>query len=465
MMFGGDLMRVIISGAGQVGYGIAEKLSLEGIEVTVIDKNADLVQRVRDTLDARGVHGHGSHPDVLAQAGAQDADMLIAVTQVDEVNMTACQVAHSIFNVPTRIARIRAQSYLSPQWQNLFARNHLPIDVIISPEMEVGDLILQRLAYPGASEIVAFEDENVMVIVVDVKEDCAVIDTPLRQLTELFQNLQATVMGVKRDGEIHAVSSHDSLSVGDQAVVAVSKSQIFRVLGLFGCDDQPPTKIVIGGAGNVGRYVARKLEESDDSISVRLIENNRQIAQIAAETLDKSIVIFGDALQEDILQEVDVRDAQMYLGLTNDDETNILSSVLASELGCKANFALVNQPQYPRFAKRLGVDNFINPRSITVSKILRHIRRGRIRGVYSLFEGRAELIEAEALETSPLVGKPLREFDVGEGIRIGAIIRGDKVIMPAGDVRIEAGDLVVVFALTQQVRKVEQMFRVSLDFF
>ena len=458
-------MRVIISGAGQVGYGIAEKLSFEGIEVTVIDKDADLVQRVRDNLDARGVHGHGSHPDVLALAGAKDADMLIAVTQVDEVNMTACQVAHSIFNVPTRIARIRAQSYLSPQWQNLFARNHLPIDVIISPEIEVGDLILQRLAYPGASEIITFDDEKVMVVAVDVKEDCAVVDTPLRQLTGLFTNLHATVMGVRRNGEIHAVNSHESLLVGDQAIVGVPKKQISRVLGLFGCDDLPPSKIVIGGAGNVGRYVAHKLEEKGDGVSVRLIENNRQIAQIAAQTLEKSIVVFGDALQEDILQEVDVRDADMYLGLTNDDETNILSSVLASELGSKANFALVNQPQYPRFAKRLGVDNFINPRAITVSKILRHIRLGRIRGVYSIFEGRAELIEAEALETSPLVGKPLRDFDMSEGVRIGAIIRGDNVIMPTGDVRVEAGDLVVIFALTSKVKKVEQMFRVSLDFF
>lgn len=458
-------MRVIISGAGQVGYGIAEKLSLEGIEVTVVDNNADLVQRVRDTLDARGVHGHGSHPDVLAQAGAKDADMLIAVTQVDEINMTACQVAHSIFEVPTRIARIRAQTYLNPEWRNLFARDHLPIDVIISPEIEVGDLILQRLAYPGASEIVTFEDDRVMVIAVDVREDCAVINTPLKHLTNLFPNLQATVMGVRRDGEVRIMHSGESLIVGDQALVAVAKDQVLRVLGLFGCDAQPPTRVVIGGAGNIGRYVARKLEESNEGISVRLVENNRHIAQIAAESLKESITVFGDALQEDILQEVDVRDAHMYLGLTNDDETNILSSVLASELGCKANFALVNQPQYPRFARRLGVDAFINPRMITVSKVLRHVRRGRIRGVYSLYDGAAELIEAEALDTSTLVGTPLREFDTGPGVRIGAIIRGDEVIMPTGNVRVESGDFVIAFALAANVRQVEQMFRVSLDFF
>lgn len=456
-------MRVIVCGAGQVGYGIAEKLSLEGIEVTVIDSNPALVQRVRDTLDARGVHGHGSHPDVLSQAGARDADMLIAVTQVDEVNMTACQVAHSIFNIPTRIARIRAQSYLHTEWSNLFARDHLPIDVIISPEVEVGELILQRLAYPGASDIVSFEDEKVVVLTVDVREDCAIVDTPLRHLTDLFPKLQATVMGVRRNGKVHILHSRESLVAGDQAIVTVGRDQVSRVLSLFGRDEQSPTRVVIAGAGNVGRYVARRLEEED--VTVRLVENNRNVAQIAAEEMTKSIVVYGDALQEDILHEVDVRDAQMFLGLTNDDETNILSSVLASELGCRANFALVNQPQYPRFARRLGVDSFINPRAVTISKILRHVRRGRIRGVYTLFDGSAELLEAEALETSPLVGKPLREFEIGSGIRIGAIIRGQEVIMPSGNVRVEAGDFIIVMALADSVRKVEQMFRVSIDFF
>lgn len=458
-------MRVIISGAGQVGYGIAERLSIEGNEVTVIDSNPALVQRIRDTLDARGVHGHGSHPDVLALAGARDADMLIAVTQVDEVNMTACQVAHSIFNVPTRIARIRAQSYLSTEWRNLFARDHLPIDVIISPEIEVGDLILQRLAYPGADDIVSFEDDQVIVLVIQISDDCAVIDTPLRHLTDLFPNLKATVLGVRREGRALTLGSEEQIQSGDQAVVAVTRDQVSRVLGLFGRDENPPRRVVIAGAGNIGRYVAGKLSDGPSHVTTRLIENNRGIAQIAAETMTNSVVVFGDALQEDILREVDVEQADMFLGLTNDDETNILASVLANEMGCPANFALVNQAQYPRFARRLGVDAFINPRAITVSKILRHVRRGRIRGVYSLFDGTAELIEAEALETSTLVGKPLREVDLGEGVRVGAVIRGSEVIMPSGTTRVEAGDLVIVFALAEKVRQVEQMFRVSLDFF
>ncbi len=458
-------MRVIISGAGQVGYGIAEKLSMEGIEVTIIDSDADLVQRVRDTLDARAVHGHGSHPDVLALAGARDADMLIAVTQVDEVNMTACQVAHSIFEVPVRIARIRAQTYLNPEWQNLFARDHLPIDVIISPEVEIGDLILERLAYPGANEIVSFDDDEVVVLVIEVGEDCAVVNTPLKQLTDLFPNLQATVMGVRREGEAMALGSGEQIVAGDEAVVAVPRDQVERVLALFGREEVPPKKIVIGGAGNVGRYVASKLENSESGAVVKLIENDRRVAQIAAETMKNSVVVFGDALHEDLLREVDIGDADMFLGLTNDDETNILSCVLASELGCKANFALVNQAQYPRFARRLGVDSFINPRSVTVSKILRHVRRGRIRGVYSLFDGAAELLEAEALETSTLVGKPLKEVEFGKGVRIGAVVRGKEVIMPTGSTRIEAGDFVIVFAVAAQVRQVEQMFRVSIDFF
>jgi trk system potassium uptake protein TrkA len=458
-------MRVIICGAGQVGYGIAERLSAEGNEITVIDNNPALVQRVRDTLDARGLHGHGSHPDVLAQAGARDADMLIAVTQVDEVNMTACQVAHSIFEVPTRIARIRSQSYLDPEWSNMFSRDHLPIDVIISPEVEVGELILQRMAYPGANEIVTFEDDQVVVIEVNVTEDCAVIDTPLRHLTDLFPNLQATVMGVRRDGEMRVIHSHEQMIAGDQAVVAVARDQVQRVLGLFGRDEVPPSRVVIAGAGNVGRYVARRIEETDPSVSIRIIESNRENAQRTAEAMKHSIVVFGDALAEDIMREVDVRDAHMFLGLTNDDKTNILSSVIASEMGCHANIALVNQSQYPRVARRLGVDAFINPRAITVSKVLRHVRRGRIRGVYTLGNGAAEILEAEALETSTLVGKPLRDFKLPPGIRIGAIVRGSHSIMPTGDTIVRAGDFVIVFALAASLRQVEQMFRVSIDFF
>ncbi len=458
-------MRVIICGAGQVGYGIAERLSSEGNEITVIDNNPALVQRVRDTLDARGLHGHGSHPDVLAQAGARDADMLIAVTQVDEVNMTACQVAHSIFEVPTRIARIRSQSYLNPEWSDLFTRDHLPIDVIISPEVEVGDLILQRMAYPGANEIITFEDNQVVVLEIDVRADCAVIDTPLRHLTDLFPNLQATVVGVRRDGVMRVIHSHEQMIAGDQAIVAVARDQVSRVLGLFGRDETPPSRIVIAGAGNVGRYVARRIEEQGPGVSVRIIESDRSNAQRAAEAMNHSIVVFGDALQEDILREVDIRDAHMFLGLTNDDKTNILASVMASEMGCRANIALVNQGHYPRVARRLGVDAFINPRSITVSKVLRHVRRGRIRGVYTLANGAAELLEAEALETSTLVGRPLREFSMPDGVRIGAIIRGNKAIMPSGDTIVQAGDFVIVFALATNLRQVEQMFRVSIDFF
>ena len=458
-------MRVIICGAGQVGYGIAERLSAEGNEITVIDNDPALVQRVRDTLDARGLHGHGSHPDILAEAGARDADMLIAVTQVDEVNMTACQVAHSIFEVPTRIARIRSQSYLDPEYSNMFSRDHLPIDVIISPELEVGELILQRMAYPGANEIITFEDGQVLVIEVDVTEDCAVIDTPLRHLTDLFPNLNATVMGVRRDGEMRIIHSHEQMIAGDQAIVAVSRDQVQRVLGLFGRDEAPPARVVIAGAGNVGRYVARRIEETDPSVSIRIIESNRANAQRAAEVMKHAIVVFGDALSNDIMREVDVRDAHMFLGLTNDDKTNILSSVIASEMGCRANIALVNQGQYPRVARRLGVDAFVNPRAITVSKVLRHVRRGRIRGVYTLANGAAEILQAEALETSTLVGKPLREFKLPAGIRIGAVVRGNQAILPTGDTIIRAGDFVIVLALAESLRQVEQMFRVSIDFF
>lgn len=458
-------MRVIICGAGQVGYGIAERLSAEGNSVTVIDTDAALVQRVRDTLDARGLHGHGAHPDVLAAAGAQDADMLIAVTQIDEINMTACQVAHSIFEVPTRIARIRAQSYLSPEWSDLFARDHLPIDVIISPEVEVGNLVLQRMAYPGANQIVTFDDGQVVVIEVDVTPDCAVSNTPLRHLTDLFPNLQATVMGVRRDGEMKILHALDEMVAGDQAIVAVSREQVPRVLKLFGRDIEAPRRVVIAGAGNVGLHVARRIAAEKRGAGVRIIERDSATARRAAEAVREAVVVLGDALSSDMLREVDIRDAHIFLGLTSDEKTNILSSVLASQMGCRTNIALVNQTHDPQVARRLGIDAFINPRAITVSRVLRHVRRGRIRGVYTLADGAAELIEAQALETSTLVGKPLREVKFPPDIRIGAIVRGSAVIMPGGDAVVRPGDFVIVMALAESRRQAEQMFRVSIDFF
>ncbi|WP_430512245.1 Trk system potassium transporter TrkA [Pannonibacter phragmitetus] len=458
-------MKVVICGAGQVGYGIAERLAAEQNDVSVIDSSPKLIAAIGDQLDVRGFVGNGAHPDVLAQAGADEADMIIAVTLYDEVNMVACQVAHSLFNVPTKVARVRAQSYLQGRWRNLFARENLPIDVIISPEIEVGDMVLRRLSLPGAVETMRFADDQVVVIGVNCEDDCPVVDTPLRQLTDLFPDLGSVVVGINRGGKLFAPKSSDSLLVGDLAYVVARRDQVRRTLGIFGHEEPEATRVVIAGGGNIGLYVARALEQRQTSTRVKIIESSRERAVGIANELKRTVILHGSALDQGILEEADVETADTMITLTNDDEVNILSCVMAKKLGCKRNLSLLNNPSYPAFANALGIDAFINPRAVTISRILQHVRRGRIRGVQSLHNGAAEIIEAEALETSPLVGRPLREVDLQDGIRIGAVFRNGKVLTPNGDVQIQARDRIVIFAMANRVRQVEQMFRVSLEFF
>ncbi|PCH45376.1 MAG: Trk system potassium transporter TrkA [Hyphomicrobiales bacterium] len=458
-------MKVIICGAGQVGYGIAERLAAEGNDVSVVDNSSALVQTIRDQLDVRGFVGHGSQPDVLKAAGAEDADMIIAVTLYDEVNMVACQVAHSLFNVPTKVARIRAQNYLQPEFGDLFSREHMPIDVIISPEIEVGEMVLRRIALPGTTDAVRFADGEVAMVAIECLDDCPVIDTPLGQLSELFPDLSAVVVGIWRAGNLFVPRSGDAMMAGDLAYVVAKSDRVRRTLSIFGHDEKDASRIVIVGGGNIGLYVASQIEQRQSNARVKVIEASHERAIIIADNLDRTVVLHGNALDQAVLLEADIEHADLMVALTNDDQVNILSSVMAKRLGCEANLALLNNTGYYEFTKTLGIDAHINPRAVTISKILQHVRRGRIRGVHSVQNGVAEVIEAEALETSTLVGIPLRDIDLPDGIRIGAIYRDEKVLMPNGDLIIKAKDRIVIFATAERVKQVEQMFRVSLEFF
>jgi trk system potassium uptake protein TrkA len=458
-------MRIIICGAGQVGYGIAERLAAEKNDISIIDTSPELIQAVRDSLDVRGFVGHGAHPDVLEKAGAQQADMIIAVTLYDEVNIVACEVAHALFNVPMKVARIRSQSYLQPHYQDLFSRDHLPIDVIISPELEVGEMVLRRIALPGATDVVRFAENKIAMVAIECLEDCPVINTPLAQLSELFPDLPATVVGVTRNGKLFIPRSADQLVAGDLAYVVTTKDQVRRTLGLFGHEEQEATRIVIAGGGNIGLFVAKTIENRQNRTKVKMIENGRERSVAIADELRRTVVLNGSALDQKLLLEADIQEADLMIALTNNDQVNILSSVMAKRLGCKSNLALINNSSYLDITKSVGIDATVNPGTVTVSRILQHVRRGRIRAVHSIQRGAAEIIEAEALETSPLVGPFLRELDLPDGMRIGAVYRDGEVIKPSGSLRIKPKDRVVIFALAHAVKQVEQMFRVSLEFF
>lgn len=457
-------MKVIVCGAGQVGSQIARHLSDEGNAVTIVDNNAALVRSVTDALDVGGVVGFASHPDVLSRAGARDTDMLIAATSMDEVNMVACQVAHSVFQVPTKIARVRTDSYLEAEWSDLFQRNHMPIDVVISPEAEVAKVTMRRLGSTAAFDIEPFLGGAVDFVGLKLDEDCPVLNTPLRQLSELFSTLRAIVVAVRRDRKVWVTHGDDQLFPGDDVYFISAHEDLNRTIGIFGQKNISAERIVVVGGGNIGLRVAQKIE-SLPNLRCKMIERDRPRAEFAADHLQRTIVLNGDALNVEILAEAGISEADAIVALTNDDRTNLLSCALAGQAGCPISIALSNDPTFERIAGPMGVNALINPRATTVSTILRHVRRGRVRAVYSIGRGEGEVIEAQVMATSPIAGKRIRDISFPPGSIIGAIQSGGKVKMPHGDTVIQVGDVMVMFAAREAVHRVEQMFRVSPEFF
>jgi len=457
-------MKIIICGAGRVGQGIATRLASENNTVTVVDLSADLIRMITTELDVRGIVGHGAHPEVLKQAGIDSADMIIAVTYSDEVNMIACQIAHSLFNVPTKVARVRAQAYLDPEWSDLYSRENMPIDIIISPEVEIGKAILRKLNTPGAFDVVPFADGQVKLIGVNIGEDCPIINMPIRQIPDLFTDLHAVIVGVRRDMDVFAPSPDDPLNVGDDAYFIVKTEHASRLLEIVGTPSEKARHIVIIGGGSIGSYVAKELENIS-GLRTRVIERDKLRAEQAAEDLKRTVILHGDAMRSEIQEEAGVSHAEVVLSLTNDDKTNILSGVLAKKLGAKRAVVLINEVSMQELKTGLGIDMVIDPRATTVSSILRHVRRGRILDVFTIVDGAAEVMEGEVLETSPLAGKSLEEIDLLEGIVVGAIIRKDKVYYPDPNQIIKSGDRLVLLAEKGSLKQVEQVFRVSMDYF
>ena len=458
-------MKVIICGAGQVGWQIARHLSGERNDVTVVDQDPELVRRATDSLDVQGVAGFASYPDILDRAGARDADMIIAATQSDEVNMVTCQVAHSVFGINRKIARLRSQSYLDVIYSDLYRREHMPIDVVISPEREVAAAALQRLSAPAAFDTERFIDGQAQLLGILIEEECPVVHTPLRQLTDLFSTLRAVVVGVRREGVLFAPNAGDQLFVGDECYVFAHVDDVPRTMEVFGKRIAKQERIVMVGGGNVGLAVASELESRANRVRAKVIEKDRKRAEIAAEALERTIVLHGDGLDVALLTEAGVSRADAMLAVTDDDKTNMLAAVRAKSEGCPYAIALINDPTLVPLMGPLGIDAYINPRATTVSSILRHIRHGRVRAVYSIGDAEAEVIEAEVLSTSPMAGKRIADIDFPEGVLVGAVRKGGTVTRPLGSTRIDEGDVIALFALTKDVSEVERLMQVSIDFF
>ncbi len=458
-------MKIIICGAGQVGWQIARQLSGEANDVSVVDNNPALVRRATDTLEVQGVIGFASHPHVLEAAGAKDADMIIAATYSDEVNMVTCQVAHSVFNVTRKIARLRAQTYLEPQYSDLFQRDHMPIDVVINPEHEVSQAALRRIAAPTTFDVQDFLDGRVRLAGIALDDECPVLNTALRQLTELFSTLRAIVVGVRRGTRLFAPEPEDQLFAGDQIYVVAESGDLPRTLEIFGKPLARQERVVVIGAGNVGLSVARSLEGQRERVRVKVIERDRARAEAAADALERTIVLHGDGMESEILAEAGIEKADAVLAVTDDDKVNLLVSVRAKAMGCKIAIALINDPSLAPLMEHLGIDAHINPRATTVSSILRHVRHGRVRSIYTIGDGEAEVIEAQVLSTSPMAGKAIGEVDFPEGALVGAVLKGGKLVKPVGSTVLETGDLLVIFALKNDVPEVERLLQVAVEYF
>ena len=455
-------MNIIICGAGRVGFTIAKQLTEQNHSITVIDQSSDDIQKINDSIDVKGVVGMGTFPSVLEKANAKEADMIIAVTRSDEVNMLICQISHSIFKISKKIARIRSQEYLDQKYISLYDNSNLPIDVIISPEIEVAKSLQRKLEAPGALDNVNFAKNKISMLVIQINEKCPIANTPLNKLTKMFPDLEANILGVLRNENFLILKKTDSMKVNDKAYVVINSAQMKRTLLAFGHEETIAKKILIIGGGNIGFNLAKNIETTFEEVRVKIIESDKKKAELIASQLNNTIVINGDGLDEDVLAEANVEESETVLALTNDDENNIMACVQVEKFSKdKRTIALVNKPNYGLLQSSLKIDDMVDPRMTTVSTILKHVHKGTIQTVYTLLNGEYEIIEAEIIETSELINKSLKDSNLPSEIRIGAILRKDDIIIPKSNFVFKKDDLVVFLSKRDQLSKVENMFRIS----
>ncbi len=459
-------MRVIICGAGKVGSNIAKHLVDQNNNVTVIDRSSELITDLKEKVDLNTVIGSASNPSVLKLAGADETDMIIAVTQQDEINMVACQMAHTFFKIPRKIARLRSEDFLNPIWRNLYNADNMPIDLIISPELEVARSIERQLKAPGAYEVVPFLNDEIELLSFVIDENCPLVDTNLSGIHELFQenlnkekDLRASIIGINRQEELIIPKKKDILQVDDHVYILADKRHIKRTMSAFGFNEKPIKKILIIGGGNIGFNLAKDIENFQSDISVCIIENNTNRAKVIADQLTNALVLNGDGLDQNILNEGNINDADMILALTNDDETNIIISAVAKKNNCES-LILVNNSEYNKLKDVLGINKIVDPRKITVSKILKHIHQGRIESAYSIGNNQAEIIHAQALSTSKIINKTIEEAKLPSGIRVGLIKKKEKIIIPEKTTVIEKNDEVLFLCLIDDLKKAEELFQV-----
>ena len=455
-------MNIIICGAGRVGSNIAKMLIEQNHSITMIDQSSDDIQKINETLDVKAIVGKATSPAILEKANTKDADMIIAVTRNDEINMLICQIAFSLFKVPKKIARIRFQEYLDPKYSGLFSKENLPIDNIISPEVEIAKSIQRKLEAPGALDNVPFAENKIRLLEILIDEKCSIHGINLNELTKKFPKLNAYILGVIRDDKFVVMKKTDQLQLKDKAYVVVNSSQMQETLSVFGHNEKISNKMLIIGGGNIGFNLAKNIEQSFESARVKIIEKDKSRAEYIANELNDTIVINGNGLDEEVLNEANIDEVETVLALTNDDEDNLMVSVIVEKFSKdKRTMALINKPNYSLLQSSLKIDDLIDPRMSTVSSILKHVHKGTIENAYTILNGEYEVIEADIIESSELINRQLKDSNLPEEIRIGAILRDGEVIIPSSSYVFQKDDTVLLLSKRDQLPIVENMFRIS----
>ncbi len=457
-------MKILILGAGQVGSSAAYHLSREEAnEVTVVDKSAEVLRELQDRLDIRTVVGNAAYPDVLERAGAGDADIIVALTDADESNMVACQVAYTLFKTPTKIARIRSAEYMNAR--KLFTQEAIPVDVRISPEQLVCEYIEQLILYPGALQVLDFANGRVRLIGARADRGGLLIDQKISTLKEHIPNTEGRIAAIYRDGKSMQPDGDTVIREGDEVFFVVARQDVRVFMSEMRKLDDPVRRVVIAGGGNIGVRLALALEHTNQ---VKIIERDPKRARVISEQLNKAIVLVGDAADEELLLEENIDNVDVFCALTNAEEANILSAMLAKRLGARKVMALINRPSYAELIESSPIDIAISPQQITIGSLLAHVRRGDVVKVHSLRRGAAEAIEAVAhgeAEESQVVGRKIEEIELPRGTNIITIVRGDQVIIAHHDTVIQTDDHVILFMTDRRkIDRLENLFQVGVSF-
>ncbi len=452
-------MRIVILGAGQVGSSVAQNLSQENNDITAVDSNEKLLTNLRNRMDIKTVHGHASHPDVLEQAGLPDAEMLIAVTNSDEVNIVACQIAYGAYRTPQRLARIRSPSYSQMQ-PSLFDKKRLAIDVVISPEELVTNYVSKLILNPGALQVLSFAEGRVSLVGVRAAHGGVLVNKTLKTLAEHMPGVHARVGALYRNNQPIMPDGNTIIQPNDEVFFVAAPKNIRAVMSELRRLEKPTKRIMIAGGGNIGARLAQSLEQQ---YQIKLIERDKLLGQKIAETLTRTIVLEGNATDERLLLEENIENVDVFCAVTNDDEVNILSALLAKRRGAKKVMALINNPAYVELMEEGGlIDAAISPQQATIGSLLSRVRRGEISSVHSLRRGAAEAIEATARGDAKVVNKRVEEIPLPPGTSIAALVRGNEVIICHHDTEIKDGDHVILFMVNKaHLRAVEALFHVS----